>query len=184
MIHLVRVTKENLDYAVFIQNTLFPSFNGQANFEDSVSGKADNEYDLVYDQDVCVGITGIYTYDTDPDSAWLGWFGILEPYRRRHYGKETIRLFEEAAKARGFHHTRIYTDRYDNETAIAFYTSCGYTSEIYDNPYDPACYEYPMLIFSKSLNGSPVIPWNNRSIHLTEQMEKELMPQKKYHFDL
>lgn len=176
MIHLERITEDNLDYAVHIQNTLFPDYNGKANYTDSISGKTDSEYFLVYDGDVNVGITGIYTYDTDPDSAWLGWFGVLEAYRRKHYGQEIIRLFEETARARGFSHTRIYTDRYDNDTAIAFYNSCGYTSEIYDNPDDPACYEYPVLIFSKSLTGSPATPWNSRSIHLTEQIAKELIP--------
>ena len=180
MIHLVRVTEENLDFAVHLQNTLFPDYNGEANYIDSLSGKTDSEYYLVYDKDTVIGITGLYTYPSDPDSAWLGWFGILEKFRRRHYGRETIRLFEKAARSRGFSHTRIYTDRYDNDTAIAFYTSCGYTSEIYDNPDDPACYEYPMLIFSKPLNGTEVIPWNSRNINLGEQMEKELMPQKEY----
>ena len=181
MLDLISVTKENLDQAVKIQNTIFPLYNAEVNYTDAVTGKADNEYSLVYDNGTCVGITGLYTYDTDPDSAWLGWFGILEPYRRRGYGRELIRLFEETARERGFSHTRIYTDRYENDAAIAFYTSCGYTSEVYDNPDDPACYEYPVLIFSKSLTGAPVTPWNSRSIHLTEQMVKELTPGKGSH---
>ncbi|MCR5794613.1 MAG: GNAT family N-acetyltransferase, partial [Solobacterium sp.] len=117
---LVPVTKENLEYAVRIQNTIFPEYNGEANYIDSITGKTDSAYSLVYDGDTCIGITGLYTYDTDPDSAWLGWFGILEPYRRRGHGRELIRLFEEAARERDFSHTRIYTDRYENDTAIAF----------------------------------------------------------------
>ena len=181
MIRLVRVTEENVRYAIHIQNTIFPDYNGEANFLDGLNGNTDFEYHLVYDGDVCVGITGMYTYDCDPDSAWLGWFGILEPYRRRHYGQQTIRLFEEAARCKGFLYARIYTDRYDNDAAISFYTSCGYSSEIYENADDPACYEYPMVIFSKSLTEKPLVPWNSKNIHLTEQMVKELMPQKEYY---
>lgn len=174
MIRLERITKENLDYAVCIQNAIFPDYSAETNYAESVNGITDFEYYLVYDEDTAVGITGSYQYDTDPDSAWLGWFGILEPYRRRHYGQQLIRMFEENARENGFRFTRIYTDRYDNDAAVAFYTSCGYTGEIYDNPDDPACYEYPVLIFSKSLTEGSVIPWNNRNIRLTEQMVKEL----------
>ena len=180
MIHLVRITEENLDYAVRIQNTIFPKWNAEANYTDGVTGKSRNEYWLVYDEEVCVGITGLYTYDTDPESAWLGWFGVLSPYRRRHYGQRIIRLFEEEARRRGCRYARIYTDRYDNEAAVAFYTSCGYRSEIYDNPDDPACYEYPVLIFSKALDGGIVPLWDNRCIYLTDQMEKERMPMREY----
>ena len=175
---LVRITEENLRYAVRIQNTIFPLYNAEANYTDGVTGKADNEYYLVYDGKECIGITGLYHYDIDPESAWLGWFGVLEQYRRRHYGTGIIRLYEDMARSCGYRDARIYTDRYDNDTAIAFYTSCGYTPEIYDNPDDPACYEYPVLIFSKALYDEDVPPWNSRSIGLTAQMVKETMPMR------
>ena len=32
---------------------------------------------------------------------------------------------------------------------------------------------YKTLIFSKSLSGDPLIPWNSRNIHLTEQIAKQ-----------
>ncbi|MBR3359208.1 MAG: GNAT family N-acetyltransferase [Solobacterium sp.] len=174
MLTLVPVTKDNLDDAVFLQHVIFPSYSAEENYRDAVTGKTKNRYYLVYDGDACIGITGLYSDPDDPDNAWLGWFGVRGEFRRRHYGSAIIALFEEQARSAGFRYARIYTDRYDNDTAIAFYTSCGYTSETYDNPDDPACYTYPILIFSKALYDDPVPLWNNRSIHLTEQMRKEL----------
>ena len=180
MLRTVRITADNLQYAIRIQNTIFPRYNGEANYTDSITGKASCEYFLVYDEDTCIGITGMYQYEIDPDSAWLGWFGVLEPFRRQHYGTAIIRLFEDMARCRGYRYARLYTDRYNNDTAIAFYTSCGYTAEVYDNPDDPACYEFPALIFSRSLTDSPLLPWNSRNIGLTSQMEKENMPMHTY----
>ena len=68
---------------------------------------------------------------------------------------------------------RLYTDAENNDTAIAFYTANGYTGEPYRNPDDPACRIYKTLIFSKPLAGGAPVLWNNRSIHLTEQIEKQ-----------
>ena len=69
MIHLVRVTKENVHTAVRLQNTIFPEYNGEANYMDSIEGRTDSKYSIVYDGDTCVGITGLYTYSEDPASA-------------------------------------------------------------------------------------------------------------------
>ena len=68
---------------------------------------------------------------------------------------------------------RLYTDAVNNEVAIAFYQANGYVSESYQNPLDPACMKYKTVIFSKSLTPSPLEFWNNRSIHLTEQIAKQ-----------
>ena len=66
-----------------------------------------------------------------------------------------------------------YTDAENNDAAIAFYKSNGYSYESYQNPEDPACVKYKVLIFSKALTYEELVPWNNRSIHLTEQIAKQ-----------
>jgi GNAT superfamily N-acetyltransferase len=180
MLTLVPVTEENIDQAIAVQSIIFPAYSAEENYRDGVTGKTENAYYLVYDDRICIGITGLYSLSSDPDSAWLGWFGVLEDFRRRHYGSMILSLFEEQARTAGFRYARIYTDRYDNDTAIAFYTACGYTPETYDNPEDPACYEYPILIFSKALYGGTPSAWNSRNIGLTEQMQKELKPRNIY----
>lgn len=170
---LERITEGNIDYAVQIQNELFPEENARQNYEESVTGVSGYEYYLVYEDGNCVGVTGIYFYPDDNDNAWLGWFGIREPYRRKHLGSQVLKMFENMALRKGYRNTRLYTDAVDNEAAIAFYTANGYTSEPYDNPDDPACRQIKILIFSKSLIQGSADPWNNRNIHLTEQIAKQ-----------
>ena len=77
------------------------------------------------------------------------------------------------AASRGYRFARIYTDAENNDAAIAFYKSNGYSCENYQNPEDPVCVKYKVLIFSKALTSEELVPWNNRSIHLTEQIAKQ-----------
>ncbi|MCR5096910.1 MAG: GNAT family N-acetyltransferase [Erysipelotrichaceae bacterium] len=168
-----RITENNLEYAVIIQNELFPSENGRANFEESIKSDLDYSYYLLYEDGNCVGIIGLYNFGEDQDSAWLGWFGIRKEYRRRKLGSKALKAFEGMAIAKGYRFTRLYTDATDNDGPIAFYKANGYIAETYENPDDPASIKYKMLIFSKSLSSEELLPWNNRNIHLSEQIAKQ-----------
>ena len=176
--HLERITENNIDFAVSVQQELFPGENARANYEESLVDSC-YEYFLIYVGDDCAGIIGLYCSPEDPDSAWLGWFGIREGFRRRHLGSAALKRFEEMAISRKYRFARLYTDALDNDAAIAFYQANGYICEPYLNLEDPACLQYRILIFSKSLADEPLIFWNGRNIHLTEQIEK----QRKYHGD-
>ena len=174
MLRHVSVTSENIDLATSLQQKMFPpEENARRNYEESIDGTTDYSYFIVYDGDTPVGVSGLYHYDIYPESAWLGWFGILEEYRRKGFGSETVRMFEELARSRGYRYARLYTDKNDNETAIAFYKSNGYVPEEYNCPEDPICMTVPLLIFSKSLDGGELVPWNNRNLFLTEQIAKQ-----------
>lgn len=170
---LEKVTENNIDYAIQIQEELFPGESGRANFEDSLKRGADYGYYLLYEGGDCIGVIGLYRYPEDPDSAWLGWFGIREGWRRRHLGSAALRAFEGMAADRGYQFARLYTDAEKNDEAIAFYKANGYICEPYQNAQDPACIEYKTLIFSKPLTSGELIPWNSRSIHLTEQIARQ-----------
>ena len=173
IMNLERITEDNINYAVLIQEQLFPGESARANYEESLDHSSNYEYYLIHHDGACVGIIGLYHYAEDPDSAWLGWFGIQEGYRRKHLGSKALKMFEDMALSKGYRNTRLYTDAVDNEAAIAFYTANGYTSEPYDNPYDPACRRIKTLIFSKSLIHGFADPWKNRNIHLSEQIAKQ-----------
>ena len=170
---LERITENNLDFAVSVQAELFPEESARVNYEDSLAEPSIYEYDLIYEGEECVGIIGLYRYVEYPDSAWLGWFGIREGFRRRGLGSAALKRFEDMAGARGYRYARLYTDELHNETAIAFYKANGYLCEQYRNVEDPACLQYKTLIFSKPLAGDALVYWNNRNIHLTEQIEKQ-----------
>lgn len=173
MLSLCRISSKNIDLASRIQHELFPLYSARKNYEESVAGLTNNEYYLLYEGDTPIGITGIYWYESDPESAWLGWFGIRKQFRRRHLGSVALGLYEEMAKKKGFRYARLYTDKDDNDIAISFYKSNGYVGEPYVNAQDPACFTTEILIFSKSLTEERVVPWNNRNIDLTKQIEKQ-----------
>ncbi len=173
MMKLERISADNLELAVSVQETLFPNESARVNFEESISGAADYEYYLIYEDDTCAGVIGIYSLQDDPCSAWLGWFGILSQFRRNHLGSEALKKFEEMAAAKHFKYARFYTDEEDNDTAIAFYKAAGYTPEPYRNEDDEVCMKYKTLIFSKTLCDEPVPLWNNRNMHLTAQIAKQ-----------
>ncbi len=117
--YLKRITGQNLPFAVSVQEELFPGESGRTNFEESLEASSGYEYYLLCEGEACVGIIGLYHYPEDPDSAWLGWFGIREGFRRRHLGSEALRRFEEMAADRGYRFASLYTDAADNDTAIA-----------------------------------------------------------------
>ncbi len=177
--YLERITENNIEFAVSIQGELFPGESARVNYEESLVESSGYEYYLIYMGDDCAGIIGLYTSPEDPDSAWLGWFGIRECFRRRHLGSAALKQFEEMAISRGYRFARLYTDAVNNDAAITFYHANGYICEPYLNMDDPACLEYKTLIFSKPLADEPLIFWNGRNMHLTEQIEK----QRKYQGD-
>ena len=170
---LEKITKHNLNVAVQIQAELFPDYSARKNYEESLDDAAVCEYHLLYEDDTCVGITGLYYYPGDHDNAWLGWFGTRKPFRRQQLGSTAMRLFEEMAVDRGYQYARLYTDAEDNDAAIAFYKTNGYTCEVYENEEDPASMKYKVLIFSKALGEKGLVPWGNRNICLTAQIAKQ-----------
>ncbi len=176
---LERITENNLNYALQIQKELFPKESARANYEESFEKTSAYEYYLLYENEACIGIIGIYTYPEDSDSAWLGWFGIRESFRRKKLGSRALKKYEEMAISKGFRFARLYTDAENNDAAISFYKANGYICEPYHKIHDPACMKYKTVIFSKSLSSEPLVLWHSRTIHLTEQIAK----QEKYNGD-
>ena len=88
---LERITEKNIDYAIQIQEELFPGESGRTNFEESMDKSSGYEYFLLYEDGTCIGVIGIYSYPEDQNSAWLGWFGIREDFRRKKFGTWVVR---------------------------------------------------------------------------------------------
>ena len=169
----VLITKDNLSEATKFQNEVFPNNDAYRNYYESVFNLRDAEYYLVYNESQLVGFVGLYYEKVDLESAWLGWFGVKEEFRRQHYGTRIIKFFEDLAKEKGYKYVRLYTDKNNNDVAIKFYEKCGYFAEKYENKDDQKSLETEVLIFSKSLSNNECPKWNNKTIHLTEQYEKE-----------
>lgn len=171
---LVEINNDNLQIARDIQNEIFPTHDATQNYKDAINGVTGYKYYLIHETDIgYIGVTGLFSLPADTESAWLGWFGILEKYRRHHYGSIAMRLFEDQAKQLGFKYCRVYTDRDDNEVAINFYISNGYSFESYNNECDPSCFDFPVLVGTKSICDKPIVLWNNRYMALTPQICKQ-----------
>jgi len=173
MLELKLITKDNLEYAIRVQNEIFPEYNGKNNYICSIGNSKQSQFFLLMDKDTCVGITGIYSYKNDRDNAWLGFFGVKQLYRNKGYGKKALKITEEYAVSLGFKFMRLFTDRLDNDLAINFYKKYGYTFEDYNNDDEELKEEFEVVIGSKSLCSEEVDPWNNRFINLTKQTYKQ-----------
>ena len=173
-IKIIRVDEGCAPDAIRIQRTLFPESDGAFNFLESLADGSEFVFWIVRKGLDAIGTVGLYTLPCDPESAWLGWFGILPEYRRRGIGSFAVRHFESAAKERGFIYARLYTNRNDNEAAKAFYRSNGYKEEYYDCPDDPGTAVETLSVFSKPLRGDLVAPlWGNRNMHVDIQLKKQ-----------
>lgn len=172
-LEFICVDEDNLEVAFKIQQMVFPKYSAYKNYRECVDKTTDNIYWIIKLKGENIGISGLYCYDIDPTSAWLGWFGILKQFRRCGYGSIALRHFEAEAILRGFKHCRLYTDRYENEMAKKFYEANGYICEQYSNDEDPASLQYPIDIYSKSLKNGQHIPWGNRNIDFSTQIKKQ-----------
>ena len=165
----VEVTEKNIMLATGIQMTLFPKSCGYLSFKKAYE-KGD-PYFLVYYGGVPIGTTGIYedAKITPPDTAWLGWYGILPEYRGKGLGKQVLADTIAEAARRGYSTFRLYT------SAI----SCAVACKLYDKLMDVGEFytaEEPELmrkVYSKSLDGRPVEKWNGRNLKLGENRDEE-----------
>ncbi len=174
------VNKNNVKFAIEIQQEIFPDENGTINLLSSIDRsifKANSEiiypsnsikYYLVYYEEEVIGITGIYSYPKSfPNDAWVGWFGIKKEYRNCGFGRATLDWTINKAKEEGYKTIRLYTDSEANKKAVELYKQMGFIGEKYlieQLPYD--CY-----IYSKSLTDKPVKMWNNKLLDLKGQQK-------------
>lgn len=112
-----------------------------------------------------IGMSGIYTETIDPESAWLGWIGVIPSYRRMRVATRMINSFCQECRERGFKYARLYTNE-NNIPAREFYKFNGFTEEKYNGP-TPDCVLTggPIYIYSKSLYPQyECPPWNDRKL--------------------
>lgn len=70
----------------------------------------DPAYYIVKDKDEVIGISGIYVEPFEPQTAWLGWYGVRKEHRKKGYGTKILEKTIEIAKELGYKHFRLYTD--------------------------------------------------------------------------
>ena len=172
MVKLLKIDKNNIDVAISIENEIFPEYNAKGNYYDSLKEGSIISFFIICKDDLYIGVTGIYAYKKDMDNAWLGFFGLKEEYRGKHYGKKALILSEEYAKSQGYKFMRVFTDKF-NDYAIEFYERNGYEFEDYDSDEEVLKDEFEIVIGSKSISEYKVDKWNNRFINLSKQTLKQ-----------
>ena len=173
-----RINKDNLDLACKIQNTIFPKEDARQNYIEGINKdpyRKELNHFIVYLGNTPIGVTGLYSYNEYPEDAWLGWFGILEEYRKNGYGGTVLDKVIELAKQKGYKRFRVYTDEFA-EDAHKLYESRGMIKEKYDREDDKDEYFIAdIFIYSISLTNDNISLWNNKLLGLKEQGEKENM---------
>lgn len=170
------ITYNNLETACNIQNEIFPEEDARENFLEQIRKdpyRKEMSYYIVYLDKEPIGVTGIYAYHEYPETAWLGWFGILNKYRKKGYGGIVLDKTIELAREKGYKKFRLYTDEYA-KSAHKLYESRGLVKELYNNEDDKDEYFIAdIYIYSISLTEEPVDLWDNKILGLKEQGEKE-----------
>lgn len=170
-----KVTYDNLELAVKIQNDIFPLEDGRINYIEGITNdpyRKEMVNYIAFDNDIAVGVVGLYSYNEYPKDAWLSWFGVLEQYRNKGYGSALFDFFEKISKEKGYETIRVYTDD-EFDSAINLYTKKGMIKEYYSNELESEKINGETIIFSKSLTLEKTKKWNNKFLQLTAQLEKE-----------
>ncbi len=175
-IRLENITQDNLEIACKIQNEIFPKEDARQNYIEQINKdpyRKEIDYSIVYLGKNPIGVTGIYSYNEYPNDAWLGWFGILEEYRKYGYGSKVLDMTINIAKEKGYTNFRLYTDEYA-KSAHKLYESRGLIKELYDRDDDKdEFFKADIYIYSLSLTNKKIKLWNNKLLGLKEQGRKE-----------
>ena len=169
-----KITKENLELGLKIQNDIFPTESAKEQYNLSINGTDDfliMEYYIVYskdDLDNCdaIGVTGLYVYKNFPDDVWVGYYGVISKYRNKGYGTQILIDTEEMARSKMYKHLRLYTNKILFNDAYRLYKRLGFTEEKYTN-FPHKLGDVIMeneVVFSKNLVGREVELWDNRLI--------------------
>ena len=121
------------------------------------------QYYLVYDKNILVGITGLYSYMEYVDDVWLGWFGVIANQRNKGYGKQILLDTINKANKLGYKYIRLYTDSEKDKNACKLYESLNFKREKYTIE-SPNC-----TLYSLQLRTLPYFElWNNKMLYLNE----------------
>lgn len=172
--------KDRLQLAYEIQKEIFPEALDYVHFLETLESDNVDEVWIAFEGDAPIGISGVYTVDTDPQSIWLSWLGVLPQYRGQGYGTKILLQSIEKCKEFGqFKYVRLYTSETGNASALPLYNAKMDLCERYENSDDDSM-GGTALIYSSSLTDEKVTPWNNRYLGIKEfesnrvEGEKEL----------
>lgn len=186
-LNFVKVSPVNLPQALQIQARIWPQDppdhdyrpshnNINAAFDDSDPA---NIQWLVYHHDKLIGLTGVFTFDSDEpgyddrESIWMDRFAVLPEQRGHGYGKQILLSTMVYAKSLGsFKYFRLDSIDYQDCTSTCLYDEIMSLREDYTA--EPLPHGYRRLVYSYSLDGSKIKPWNNQLLSLNDNGAAEI----------
>ena len=167
----VEVDSNNLELAVNIQNAIFPLEDGRQNYIEGITNdpyRKEMVNYIVYDNEIPIGVVGLYSYNEYPRDAWLSWFGVLQEYRQKGYGSKIFDFFENLSLKKGYTSIRVYTDD-EFDKAILLYEKKKMVKEFYKNALESEEINNGTIIYSKSLIKKQTEKWNNKFLGLIKR---------------
>lgn len=183
-LHYEEITEENILLASNIQIKIFPKECAYNFYKWSIEKNVDYiKYYIIYNDNTPIGITGIYNYDNFKENTiWLGWFGILEEYRNKGYGRQalldTIEMARKLTNKHPLLYFRIYTYKKANHLAQPMYQKYLDLKEEYTNKNDYKVKDDICYIYTKTYTDK-IEYWNNRYAYINEDVEKEKISKSK-----
>ncbi len=134
-IRLDPIEPENLEQAVAIAQEIFPyevhpegGFWPETAYKMAIEAKDPKwVYHIVKCGMTAVGITGHYPDDDEPNTLWLGWFGIREGHRRQGHGLSALLETVLKMQSLGANKVKSYCGvRPEEAMAHPFYKLAGF----------------------------------------------------------
>lgn len=180
-LNFVQVDPINLYQALLVQQQIWPNNPVDADYLNKVNDPNDstNASWLAYWRNNLIGLTGVYTFDPDEsgydggNSIWMDWFGILPEYRGAYYGENILKAtITYAKRLQLFKYFRLDTADFDERRSTKLYNKVMQLREDYTAEPMPAGHRG--LIYSYSLDDSPIKPWNNQLLDLARYGAAEI----------
>lgn len=166
-----KISENNIRVASKIQYEIFPNSSAYLKYLKEIQNKTlDLPVDfLIFENDIPIGVVGLYEISKYKDTIWLSWFGVVEDYRYKGYGSQIFEDIINEAKKYNKDFLRLFTHEVWNYEAQDFYKKHMQIEEYYTNKDDD---QYDInqgkcKIYGYSLCNKPIDYWNDKFIDIS-----------------
>lgn len=166
-----KISENNIRVASRIQYEIFPNSSAYLKYLKEIQNKTlDLPVDfLIFENDIPIGVVGLYEISKYKDTIWLSWFGVVEDYRYKGYGSQIFEDIINEAKKYNKNFLRLFTYEVWKYEAQDFYKKHMQIEEYYTNKDDD---QYDInqgkrKIYGYSLCNRPIDYWNDKFIDIS-----------------
>lgn len=166
-----KISENNIRVASKIQYEIFPNSSAYLKYLKEIQNKTlDLPVDfLIFENDIPIGVVGLYEISKYKDIIWLSWFGVVEDYRYKGYGSQIFEDIINEAKKYNKDFLRLFTHEVWNYEVQDFYKKHMQIEEYYTNKDDD---QYDInqgkcKIYGYSLCNKPIDYWNDKFIDIS-----------------